>query len=316
MDAHRPYVPPAGHDRLFGRVSEPVLWHISGTLHDGHWGHPVSPSEREEMIDGYDNSLHYLDSQISQLLDKLRASPNGARTFVIVAGDHGEGFGDHGTYDHGWDLYREVLHVPLIVSGPGIPAGKRVATVAELRQLFPTVIELALGKVGAPVLPASLSHTWMLGSIPDLVAPPAVSELVPSAADGRARSVLSLTDAHWHFLLYSDGQTKLFEWQKDELELHNLATSISMQPVIEQLRAQLEAVLAHSVSPWWQVDYLAPLDLPGQPFVKRALTNPQAFPSVGPPVGDSQSFFLEHQPVPPTRPNPAQEELLRSLPYH
>ncbi len=316
MDAHRPYVPPAPYDRRFGRIPKPTLWHVSASLHDGHWRRPVTPAERQDIISGYDNSLNYLDAQIARLLEVLRAPPEGARTFVIVAGDHGEGFGEHGTYDHGWDLYREVLHVPLLVNGPGIPAGRRIASMAELREIFPTVLEFALGKVGKPVELTSLSRFWSPGRALETAAPLVVSELTPSQADRRARTVLSLSDARWHFLLDSSGRAELFDWQKDAAENHDLASLPAFANTVEQMRGQLEAILAHSVSPWWQGAYLSPLNQPKKPFVRRALEHPEAFPLLGPPIGSCQAFFRNHAPPPAARPTPAQEELLRSLPYH
>ncbi|MBZ5561392.1 MAG: sulfatase [Acidobacteriia bacterium] len=316
MDAHRPYVPPAPYDRRFGRIPKPILRHISAALHDGHWRRPISPSERQDLLDGYDNSLNYLDAQVYRLIEVLRASPDCERTFVIVAGDHGEGFGEHGAYDHGWDLYREVLHVPMLVSGPGIPTGERVESVAELREIFPTVLELALGKVGAPISQTSLSRFWTPSSAPAKDAVPVISELTPSQADRRGRTVLSLCDARWHFLLDSEGHTELFDWQKDAAESQNLAASPALQGVIDQMRGQMEAILARSVSPWWQVAYLSPLDQPGKPFARRALANPEAFRLLGPPVGSCQAYFQGRMSTPAAHPSPSQEDLLRSLPYH
>jgi arylsulfatase A-like enzyme len=315
MDAHRPYVPPAPYDRRFGRLPKPLLWKISFSLHDGRWSQPITPAERRGMIDGYDNSLAYLDSQVGRLLDAMAASPDAGRTFVIVAGDHGEGFGEHGTFDHGWDLYREVLHVPLLVAGPGIPAGKRVAGVAELREVFPTVIQMALGNAGPPIARASLSRFWNGQSSPEAAAPPVVSELDLLTPAGH-QSVLSLSAARWHFLVNSTGSVELYDDQADGKETRNLAASPDLQDVAPKLRMQLQTILAHSVSPWLNVNYLSALDRPGAPFVNLAVKNPEAFGPVGWPVGSSQAFFQSWAQEQTTRPTPSQEDLLRSLPYH
>ncbi len=316
MDAHRPYLPPAPYDRRFGRVPKPVLRHISAALHDGRWRLPITPAERQDLLDGYDNSLNYLDAQIARLLDVLQASAEGAHTFVIIAGDHGEGFGEHGAYDHGWDLYREVLHVPLLVSGPGIPGGERIGSLAELREIFPTTLEFALGKAATPFPQSSLSSFWTPDSVVPRITPPVVSELTPSQADSRSRTVLSLTDARWHFLLDSEGRTQLYDWRKDADENQNLAASPALRDVVDQLRGRMEAILARSISPWNNLAYLSPLDRPGMPFARRALANPEAFPPLGPPVGSCQAYFQKLAPAPGASPTPAQQDLLRSLPYH
>jgi hypothetical protein len=77
--------------------------------------------------DRYDESLLYLDHQIGVLLDSLAARHLLDHTIVIVTGDHGESFGEHGTVHHGATLYLEQIRVPLILWGPGlIPAGREV----------------------------------------------------------------------------------------------------------------------------------------------------------------------------------------------
>lgn len=313
MDAHRPYEPPAPYDRRFGRIPTPVLWHISRSLEDGHWSRPVSPSERQSLIDGYDNSLAYLDAQIGRLLNVLRGSPGAADTVVMVAGDHGEGFGEHGAYDHGWDLHREVLDVPLIIAGPGVPAGRRVATSTELRRVFPTAIELALGNVNPVVREASLKRSWTSDGAPD--ATPVVSELALLRPKKLPAAELSLCDARWHYLLDSSGRAELYDRRADPSEQNNLATSPQLSSVVDQLRAQMESVLAHSLIPWPNVEYLAPLDRPGDLFFRRAITHPNEFPLAGLPIGSAQAVY-SGSPAQTPRPTPAQKEILRSLPYH
>ena len=317
MDAHRPYLPPAPFDRRFGRIPRRVLRNISGALRDGRLGKPVSAYDRQDIIDGYDNSLSYLDVQIARLINKLKASRDAAKTFVIVAGDHGESFAEHGTYDHGWNLYREVLHVPLIVTGPGIPAGRRVARPAALRELFPTVIQLALGSADTPIRRASLSRFWAAGNIPETSEAPVISELSLWTPDEGQTAVISLWDARWHYLRYSSGRREIFDQQADVAEKNNLAGSSAVQTVLQQLNSQMESVVAGSLTPWRAVAYLSPLDRPDMPFFRRAILNPSAFPLLGWPIGSSQALFATSTPQQQVmRPTPSQQDLLRSLPYH
>ena len=111
------------------------------------------------MIAAYDNALKYIDSQVGELLQFLERSPEWSNTYVIITADHGEGFGEHDNYTHGWDLYREVLHVPLIVAGPGIPQGVRVKDAARTTQIFSTALEMA-GMKQAVLRHNSLSRLW------------------------------------------------------------------------------------------------------------------------------------------------------------
>src|SRR5439155_1553810 len=85
----------------------------------------------------------------------VRASGRGARAWVIVTGDHGEEFKDHGSMGHGRQLYEEAIRVPLLVAGPevgeggearaatGAAGGRRITTPASGIDLFPTILDLA-----------------------------------------------------------------------------------------------------------------------------------------------------------------------------
>jgi arylsulfatase A-like enzyme len=67
------------------------------------------------------------------------------RTIVIVTSDHGEAFYEHhNKWGHGMMIYDEIMHVPLVMWGPGrIPAGRRIRTPVSLVDLPPTILELA-----------------------------------------------------------------------------------------------------------------------------------------------------------------------------
>jgi tetratricopeptide (TPR) repeat protein len=63
-------------------------------------------------------------------------------TLLLVTSDHGEGLGDHGETLHGFFVYQSTLAVPLLVRGPGVVAGTRIATTVGLVDVFPTVVDL------------------------------------------------------------------------------------------------------------------------------------------------------------------------------
>ena len=61
------------------------------------------------------------------------------RTLVVVAGDHGEGLGDHGERTHGMLLYDSTLRVPLVIAAPGVAAATRDEAVS-LADIAPTIL--------------------------------------------------------------------------------------------------------------------------------------------------------------------------------
>ncbi len=89
----------------------------------------------------YDAEIAYVDLQLKRMIDFLDARRLTERTIIIVAGDHGEGLTEHRERWHGYMLYDSTLRVPLIVSGPHIRSGQRVADPVSLVDLVPTALE-------------------------------------------------------------------------------------------------------------------------------------------------------------------------------
>jgi tetratricopeptide (TPR) repeat protein len=91
----------------------------------------------------YDGEIETSDRLVGELLSFLKQSGIYDRAIIILASDHGEGLWEHGEDQHGILLYREVLHVPLIVKLPkSSRAGADVKQPAALTDLAPTVLRL------------------------------------------------------------------------------------------------------------------------------------------------------------------------------
>jgi arylsulfatase A-like enzyme/tetratricopeptide (TPR) repeat protein len=95
----------------------------------------------------YAGEIAFVDAQIARLLARIQAAAPGG-TIVLVTADHGESLGEHGEDTHGIFVYDSTLRVPLLVAGPGVPAGSVPATVARGIDVAPTLLDLA----GLPAL--------------------------------------------------------------------------------------------------------------------------------------------------------------------
>ncbi|MFO7178554.1 MAG: sulfatase-like hydrolase/transferase [Pseudomonadota bacterium] len=89
----------------------------------------------------YDGEVAFTDHHVGRLLDGLRKSPAWDRTIVILTSDHGEAFGEHGLIRHGFELWEELVRVPLIVRVPGVEP-HRVQVPRSLIDLVPTLLDL------------------------------------------------------------------------------------------------------------------------------------------------------------------------------
>jgi tetratricopeptide (TPR) repeat protein len=98
------------------------------------------PSSGRSTLDRYDDEIAIADREAGRLIAAL--APVRAQTAIIVAGDHGEAFGEHGEYSHSIFVYDTTLRVPLIVNAPGVSA-RRVASDVTLADVAPTAARLA-----------------------------------------------------------------------------------------------------------------------------------------------------------------------------
>ena len=111
-----------------------------------HYYDPHAPYEPPEPYrhlyakDPYSGEISYTDSQLGRLFDYLKAQNLLDRTLIVVTADHGESLGEHGEDTHGVFLYDATLHVPLIIAGPGIPAGKAIAQQVRSIDIMPTIL--------------------------------------------------------------------------------------------------------------------------------------------------------------------------------
>jgi choline-sulfatase len=102
-----------------------------------HPEHDFGPKPR----DRYDGEVAFVDQQLGRVLATLEKLPFGARTAVIVTSDHGEAFGEHGMIRHGFELWEELVRVPLIVKVPGMTP-RRVTARRSAIDVVPTLLDL------------------------------------------------------------------------------------------------------------------------------------------------------------------------------
>jgi arylsulfatase A-like enzyme len=102
------------------------------------------PDLLAEIHDGYRNGIHWVDSMLDTSVGYLRRSGLLDHSLLVVAGDHGEAFGEHGILGHGRQLYDELVHVPLVMRGPApFQGGRRISGGMGLVDVLPTFFDFA-----------------------------------------------------------------------------------------------------------------------------------------------------------------------------
>lgn len=114
---------------------------------------PPEPFRGRYAKNPYLGEVAAVDEQVGRLVKAFESSAPGPLA-ILVAGDHGEGLGDHGESQHGNLLYDSTMHVPFVLLGPGIAQGVVDAPVST-RRIFHTVLDLAgLGAADSLRVPA------------------------------------------------------------------------------------------------------------------------------------------------------------------
>jgi len=139
MDVHSPYLNEGSMDNKYDLYVLAKFQYFPDLL---------TKKEMEKIVDLYNGKIKYVDREIGNLLQNMKKAGI-EDNIVIISADHGDAFGEHGSFGHGsffkngkfrTNVYDELLKVPLIISG----TGKRsvVTEQVELMDLGPTICEL------------------------------------------------------------------------------------------------------------------------------------------------------------------------------
>lgn len=182
----------------------------------------------------YNAGVTEFDGYFKAVCDLLKSRGLWENTLLVLTADHGEAFLEHGMWDHGYTLYQEELHVPLVMHWPAtIPAGARVGGTTRLIDLYPTILE----QLRLPI-PAGLEGRPMvdlMGGATRAAPTPAFSGACKG--EGRNPPRLAVVEGDWKLiktfhLTKAGGQTRirridteLFDLSRDPGEKSNLAAA-------------------------------------------------------------------------------------------
>lgn len=166
---------------------------------------------RGEIADYY-AAITFMDQQIGRILAALEASGQAGNTIIVFSSDHGLALGSHGLLGK-QNLYEHSMRAPLILAGPGIPAGRRSAALCHLLDIFPTLGDLT--GVAAPAGSEGLSLR------PALNGQATGRRVIGTAYRNVQRAIC---DGRWKLIAYPKvPRVQLFDLHNDPDERHDLA---------------------------------------------------------------------------------------------
>ena len=122
-------------------------------LYDAHDPYdPPEPYKTKYAATPYDGEIAYADSAVGKFIAELQARGLYDGSVIAVMADHGEALGEHGEDTHGFFLYDETIHVPLVIKLPRAdstdkipaeknPRTKQIESRAELVDVLPTLLQ-------------------------------------------------------------------------------------------------------------------------------------------------------------------------------
>ena len=141
LDAHWPYN--LRRCRLFLPTDPWAHLYTAGFAHKSRrYPDRVTERERQGLMTLYRRSISFISEQTDRIVEAMQVQDLLDDTMIIVTADHGEAFGEHGSFYHGHIPYDETIRVPLLVKLPGQRQGHRIrGGPAQLMDVAPTVLE-------------------------------------------------------------------------------------------------------------------------------------------------------------------------------
>jgi arylsulfatase A-like enzyme len=161
--------------------------------HDRYLPHPGIGPYGNTPRDRYDAEVTFTDGYIGKLLDFIAKKPWGARTAIVVTADHGEAFGEHHQYAHGFELWENLVRVPSLFVLPGV-SPRTIDVPRSAVDLAPTLLELLGVRADTPLDGGAIGRFEGTSLVPELYGakaePRDVAVDLPETSDNDRRRAL------------------------------------------------------------------------------------------------------------------------------
>jgi arylsulfatase A-like enzyme len=144
MDAHIPYLPPHPFDTLYpGKINSFANKDESAVIRDVmKLRRKIAEREKRHLTSQYDGAIAYIDSQIRLLMERLKSLALYNNSLIIITSDHGEAFDEKDFVDHGYSVYQNHVHVPLVIKYPGVVREKEDDRLVSSVDIMPTILDI------------------------------------------------------------------------------------------------------------------------------------------------------------------------------
>jgi arylsulfatase A-like enzyme len=217
---------PFDHGNFEGRDEKLLPW-------------PRTPEMVRKDLSVYYSVISHMDEHLGRIFQTLEETGQADNTIVIFTGDQGLAIGSHGLRGK-QNMYEHTVGTPLVMAGPGIPKDRRCDAQCYLRDLYPTVCDMA--GVAIPETVEGRSLVPVIRGEKDAVYPFVVGYF--------AMAQRMIRTDRWKLIHYPQvDKLQLFDLKADPYELNNLAGEASHRSTVEELHGKLDAWLKDAGDP-------------------------------------------------------------------
>ncbi|GAB3260953.1 alkaline phosphatase family protein [Arthrobacter pigmenti] len=197
----------------------------------------ITDEDIRRTVAAYYGMITATDAMIGRIIDELKTQGLYENTYIIYTSDHGESAGEHGLF-YKQCSYEGSVGVPLIVSGPGLPAGQQRTEPVSLVDLYPTVLDMA----GLETEPDRRGHSWL--------------PLIQDVGSDRPNWVFSehhgnffkdswymIRTENYKYTYYCNDHPTLYDLANDPREMTDLAPDPDFADVLGECEQALRSVL-------------------------------------------------------------------------
>ena len=178
-----------------------------------------------------------VDDQVGRIVAALRDSGQMENTIIVFTSDHGDYMGAHRLMLKGIPPFEEAYRVPLVIKGPGIPAGRQVSQIVSLLDIGPTLVQLTGGDA-FPCHGRSLTPLWQ----PEQPAWP--SEAFAECHGQRFfYTQRILWQNNYKYVFNGFDEDELYDLATDPYEMHNLAGNPALRPILEAMADRMWQII-------------------------------------------------------------------------
>ncbi len=183
--------------------------------------------EQRYLKELYTKEVESVDQRLGYILDVLKYRDLLNDTYIVFTSDHGELFGEHGWWCHGHFFYEELVNVPLIIAGPGIPKGKKVDNIVSHLDIMDTVLDLLNCKFQYKSQGKSFKNLLSSNLFKQLLFKANNNIVYFSYANFWGRHLDALRQNDYKLMYGLDGTYELYNLIDDPKEMNNLSNKHS-----------------------------------------------------------------------------------------